>query len=74
MTSHGSVSIASFDRLKMFPHPVTVKATAFTDVGESGRLIGQSVFIKYLSPEINTQHSIERDQNGGWVKNTWQVL
>ena len=29
---------------------------------------------KYLSPEINTQHSIERDQNGGWVKNTWQVL
>ena len=33
MTSHGSVSITSFDRLKMFPHPVTVKATALTDVG-----------------------------------------
>ena len=33
MTLHGSVSITSFDRLKMFPHPVTVKATALTDVG-----------------------------------------
>ena len=38
------------------------------------RLIGQSVFIKSLSPAINTQHSMERDQNGGWIKNTWQVL
>ena len=38
------------------------------------RLIGQSVFIKYLSPEIKPQHSIERDKNGGWVKNKWQVL
>ena len=38
------------------------------------RLIAQSVFIKYLSPAINTQHNMERDQNGGWFKNTWQVL
>ena len=33
MTSHGSVSIASLDRLVVLPHPITVKTTAFTDVG-----------------------------------------
>ena len=52
-----------------FEHKVLRSCRDYPD-----RLIGQSVFIKYLSPEINTQHSIERDQNGGWVKNTWQVL
>ena len=38
------------------------------------RLIAQSVYIKYLSPTINTQHNVERENNGGWVKNTWQIL
>ena len=52
-----------------FEHKVLRSCKDYPD-----RLIGQSVFIKYLAPEINTQHSMEREQNGGWVKNTWQVL
>ena len=53
MTSHGSVSIASFDRLKMFPHPVTVKASAFTDVG-LGALSTCQLVAEVLPHAINT--------------------
>ena len=53
MTSHGSVSITSFDRLKMFPHPVTVKATALTDVG-LGALSTCQLVAEVLPHAINT--------------------
>ena len=53
MTSHGSVSITSFDRLKMFPHPVTVKATALTDVG-LGALSTFQLVAEVLPHAINT--------------------
>ena len=52
-----------------FEHKVLRSCRDYPD-----RLLWQSVYIKHLSPVINTQHSIDRDQNGGWIKNTWQIL
>ena len=52
-----------------FEHKVLRSCKDYPD-----RLLWQSIYIKHLSPAINTQHSIDRDQNGGWIKNTWQIL
>ena len=51
MTSHGSVYFTSFDRLKMLPHPVTVRVTAFTDVG-LGALSFRQTFFQHEAQKV----------------------